>query len=544
MEFLPETLDDFDELLPTEVAKSIKSNESAEVQNQSVKPHLDDATTLRYLASISPIEYDRIRKEYAKTLGVRPVTLDKLIQAGRKGLDRQSIDFESIDAWPEPVNPAELLTEIRDSIQRFIVCDAEIAITASLWIAMTWFIDVIQIAPLAIITAPEKRCGKSQLLFLLGRMVCRPLMAANISPAALFRAIDAWQPTLLVDEADAFMRDNDELRGLINCGHTRESAYIIRVVGENFIPTRFNVWGAKVISGIGHLADTLMDRAVILELRRKLPHEQVERLRHAEPELFSTLSAKLARFAEDYHEQIRTARPHLPEALNDRAQDNWEALLAIADVAAGLWPELARKAALKLAGAEDAQMSRNQVLLADIQAIFSSLHTDRIFTVDLITALCLDEAKGWASCHKNQPITAKQIADNLKGYKIQPKDVRIGHQVKKGYCLEEFTDAFNRYLSNKIIPANIPASAATTLQANADKACSVADENLQTLHPASASISATQNLGQGLQNNATCCGNNQSGATPKPAAFKTCSAVADKTAETVTQLLQDDVEWF
>ena len=166
-------------------------------------------------------------------------------------------------------------------------------------------------------------------------------------------------------------------------------------------------------------------RREILELRRKLPHEQVERLRHAEPELFSTLAAKLARFAEDYHEQIRTARPHLPEALNDRAQDNWEALLAIADVAGGKWPELARTAALKLAGAEDAQMSRNQELLADIQAIFSSLHTDRIFlfTVDLITALCLDEAKRWASCNKNQPITAKQIADNLKGYKIQPKDV-------------------------------------------------------------------------------------------------------------------------
>jgi putative DNA primase/helicase len=125
----------------------------------------------------------------------------------------------------------------------------------------------------------------------------------------LFRAIDAWQPTLLIDEADAFMRENEELRGLINCGHTRDSAYIVRVVGEKFVPTQFNVWGAKAISGIGYLADTLMDRSLILALRRKLPHEHIERLRHAEPMLFNHLAAKLARFAEDYQEQIRIARP-------------------------------------------------------------------------------------------------------------------------------------------------------------------------------------------------------------------------------------------
>lgn len=146
---------------------------------------------------------------------------------------------------------------------------------------MTWFIDVVQVAPLAVITAPEKRCGKSQLLFILGRLVYRPLAASNITAAALFRSIDLWGPTLLIDEADAFIKDNEELRGLLNCGHTRDSAYIIRVVGDNFTPTRFNVWGAKALAGIGHLSETLMDRSVTLELRRKTPYEKVDRLRHA-----------------------------------------------------------------------------------------------------------------------------------------------------------------------------------------------------------------------------------------------------------------------
>jgi putative DNA primase/helicase len=131
---------------------------------------------------------------------------------------------------------------------------------------MTWFMDVVEIAPLAVITAPEKRCGKSQLLFLLGRLAKRPLTASNVSPAALFRAVDAWRPTLLVDEADAFVRENDELRGIINAGHTRDSAYVVRVVGDDFKPTKFSVWGAKALAGIGHLADTLVTHCQAFEL--------------------------------------------------------------------------------------------------------------------------------------------------------------------------------------------------------------------------------------------------------------------------------------
>ena len=42
------------------------------------------------------------------------------------------------------------------------------------------------------------------------------------------------------------MRENEELRGLLNCGHTRDSAYVVRVVGEDFRPIRFNVWGQGV----------------------------------------------------------------------------------------------------------------------------------------------------------------------------------------------------------------------------------------------------------------------------------------------------------
>ncbi len=258
---------------------------------------IDDDQMITKLAGLSPLEYDRVRITTAKALNIRPGTLDSLVKAIRIARQKENkTPFIEIEPWSDPIHPAALLTDISNTLKRFVICAPETAHAATLWIAMTWFIEVISIAPLAIITAPEKRCGKSQLLFLLGRLVNRPLSASNITPAALFRSIDAWQPTLLIDEADAFLRENEELRGMINCGHTRDSAKIIRVVGDDFTPTAFNVWGAKALAGIGHLSDTVMDRAIILELRRKLADEKIERLRHAEPHLFRTLTAKLARF--------------------------------------------------------------------------------------------------------------------------------------------------------------------------------------------------------------------------------------------------------
>ena len=303
---------------------------------------------------------------------------------------------------------------------------------AALWAAMTWLVDDVDTAALAVITAPEKRCGKSQLLTVLGKLSRRPMVASNISPAALFRVIDAWQPTLMIDEADAFMRENEELRGI--SGHKRDSAYVVRTVGEDFTPKQFSTWGAKAIAGIGHLADTLMDRAIVLDLRRKLPHENVERLRHAEPGLFDSLASRLCRFVNDNREAVRRARPDLPAQLNDRAQDNWEPLLAIADVAGSVWPKLARHAALVISGGEDDEhLTIGTELLADIKEIFESKRTERISSKELIEALCSDDEKPWATYNRGKGISPRQVSKRLMGYGISSKNIRIGYEISKGF---------------------------------------------------------------------------------------------------------------
>jgi len=411
-------------------------------------PEPDYATVIKRLAQLSSMAYDRERTLIAKELGVRTSTLDVEVKAARENSTQGTLPYNTVDPWSDPVDGEELLTEITTTVRRFIVCSLDTAYAITLWIAFTWFIDIVQVAPIATITSAEKRCGKTTLLSLLNRLTARAIPASSISPAALYRAVQAWQPTLLIDEADAFLKDNEELRGIINSGHTRDTAFVIRCVGDEHKPEKFSTWGAKVIAGIGRVADTIMDRSIIIELRRKLPGEKVDRIRCADPDLFESLAAKLARFSKDNSEKVRTARPPLPESLNDRAQDNWEPLLAIAMVAGGDWLNIGTAAAEKLSCDDPDNKTIGSELLADILETFETKMVARISSADLIKHLCADEEKPWATFNKGFPIKPRQISSRLKGYGIQSKTIRTGcGETPKGYERDQFNDAFSRYLS-------------------------------------------------------------------------------------------------
>jgi hypothetical protein len=440
---------------------------------QVAEPEPDLEDDLKRLASLSLIDYERCRNDEAKRLKVRPLVLDKLIKPYKVDEETEASGtdlFTTVEPWDDEVDGMVLLDEIASIIHRHIVCEKPTIHAATLWIAFSWCIDVMQVSPIACVTAPEKRCGKTQLLNLIGMLCMKPLPASNITAAALFRSIEAFEPTLLIDEADAFLGQNEELRGIINSGHTRQSAFVIRTVGDNHEPKRFSTWGAKAISGIGHLSDTLKDRSILLELRRKQPNENRDRLRHADTSQFEQVKRKLARWAGDNMEALRIARPALPEALNDRAQDNWESLLAIADRVGGHWGKTARHAAMAISGIEDEAPSINEELLADIKQAFEKMRVSRISSVDLLEHLCGDEEAPWATWAKGRPMTPRQLSKRLSDFGITSKTMRDGSGTFKGYELSDFKDAFNRYL--KVIPAHTSNESVTRSQPNDSKAFS------------------------------------------------------------------------
>lgn len=416
---------------------------------------------------MSTLDYERTRKAAAERLGLDLSGLKRVVEEHRKCKAASNEEapgcmamFEDVEPWPGPIDGEELLSEMALIIHRFVICQPETAHAAALWVAMTWFIDVVQVAPIANITAPERNCGKTVMLSTLARLANRPLVASNITPAALFRTVGQWRPTLLIDEADSFADDNEELRGIINSGHTRDTAFVVRLVGADHEPCVFTTWSAKAMAGIGKRAGTIESRSIPLQLRRKLPHEHTERLRSpSSEEVFATLRRKLARWADDNAYRLSSYTTDIPSALQNRNADNWEPLLSIADMAGGDWPRIARHAALTLSGAEDAP-SLDQELLCDIREVFSTKKVTRMFSTDLLTALTEDEEKRWATYNRGSQMNVRQLANRLKGYGIKTKQLRIRSTNRNGYELTDFADAFARYLSGE------GGQSSTTLQAN------------------------------------------------------------------------------
>lgn len=414
-----------------------------------------DESTLARLAAMSPVQYDRVRASEADRLGIRVSTLDAEVVRLRarvaEATERPSL-WPAVEPWPEEVDGAELLRDLYATARRYMVMSDHAALAVALWTVHTYALDAADVTPILGITSPEKRCGKSTLLDMLTRIVSRPLAAANISPSAVFRTIEAWRPTLLIDEADTALPGHDELRGILNSGHSRGSAYVIRseeTPEGGYEPRIFTTWAVKAIALIGRLPGTIHDRAIEIRLARRLRGEKVERLRHADPEIFTALARQCLRWAADHLDRLRAARPALPEALNDRAADNWEALLAIADLAGGEWPGRARDAALALSGVEVAAEADSTAirLLRDIRSIMGTC--DHIPTATLIASLVAIEEAPWGEICRGRPITPRRLASMLRQYGVTPGTIRISpgsDGTLKGYTAASLAEAWSRYL--------------------------------------------------------------------------------------------------
>lgn len=380
--------------------------------------------------------------------------LEAALPAKKTGDGTQGTTFALSDPtpWPEPVDGAALAHDLADLFRKYLILADGAPEALTLWVFMAHAEAAFDILPLMALTSPEMQCGKSTALTLLGAVVPRPLPSANISPAAVFRVVEKYRPTLLLDEAETFTRgDNEALRGILNSGHTRSQAFVMRVEGDALEPRLFSTWAAKVFALIGRLPATLEDRSITVPMKRKAKGEKVDRLRldrlpgEAEP-----LRQKAARWAADSVEDLKGADPDIPsELVRDRTRDNWRALLAIADLIGGAWPCEARRAALALAGGKPGEDTTRITLLEDLRTVFEEEGADRLPSETIVKALVEIEGHPWPEWKDGRPLTATQLARLLKPFGIGPEKWREGeHRTRRGYALADFEDAFARYLGD------------------------------------------------------------------------------------------------
>ncbi len=443
-----------DDIIPIEEARRRKaaSKPTAALDGIIIGPGAGDLgaeaskdEVVARLCRLDPIEYDRVRVAEAAALGIRATTLDRVVaQARGDGDDAESM-FTEITPTSSSVEGGVVLDQVSTIFSRYLVLPAGASDAMALWVLHAHLHDTAEISPILALTSPTPECGKTTALNLIGALVPKPLASSNISTAAVFRGIEKWSPTLLVDEADTFLTANDELRGVLNSGHFRRTAFVIRVTGENLEPARFTTWAPKVIALIGKLPPTLASRSIHIEMRRMAPGETVEPVRLERLD-FKPVVAAAARWAQDHDLALRDAEPDIPGSLLGRRADNWRHLLAIADLAGGRWPARARRAAETLT-AQGSEQTTGILLLEDIQMIFAEKGEDKIASSVLVEKLADIETRPWGEWSRGKPITVRQLARLLAPFNIVPGTIRTETGTIKGYRIGLFKDAFARYLS-------------------------------------------------------------------------------------------------
>ena len=306
--------------------------------------------------------------------------------------------FKASEIGLPPLEVGPLLEEAKGFIRRYVSLPGEAEeLALALFTAHTHALDGAHATPYLLITSPEKRSGKTRLHEALELIVKNPWRVTGASEAAIFRKIAQDRPTLLLDEIDAVFGSHTErtepLRALLNAGN-RPGATVARCVGEKGDQVRdFKIFCPKALAGIdsGRLPDTIRDRSISIAMRRKTDAEPVARFRYryAEPEA-KPLRDRLTAWGEAAAEALLAADPELPPALDDRAAEAWEPLLAIADLAGPDWSIKAREAAIALSTDERPdEQSRGTLLLGAVQTAFGN--GDRMPSAELIEQINADE---------------------------------------------------------------------------------------------------------------------------------------------------------
>jgi putative DNA primase/helicase len=409
------------------------------------------------LATLSPVQYDLVRKEAARRLGIRVTTLDELVAAKRPAAtddDKQgtAFNFDPVHPATEAVDGEELIEDLQAAIKRHVILSDEQALAVGLWSMHAHALDEAEHSPRLHIASPAKRCGKTTLLNTTADLVPKPVATENISVSAMFRIVEKAQPTLLMDECDILLRDNDDIRAMLNAGH-RRSGCVIRTVGDDFEPRSFSVWCAVVIAGIGHIPDTIDDRSITISLRRRIPTEKIERLRTNRTGHLKQLCRRIARWIDDHRVALTNADPLLPEELGDRDHDNWRPLIAIADAISTELGARARLAA-KVISLDNTMEEESAAImcLADVAQIFADTKKDALSSEEVLRALLALDERPWREWRKSrggdrQPMTKNSMARLLKPFGIKPEQIRPPNgQNFRGYKAEPVREAKLRYV--------------------------------------------------------------------------------------------------
>jgi hypothetical protein len=203
----------------------------------------EEDVVVEELDSLDGIEKARRKKELIKELGITMKDLDQILHD--KAMTKQlNLAHWACEPWAEPVTTEALLNLLEAFYTSRVILPEYGEIAMALWCLHAWAHDAASNSALLQFVSPVPECGKSRAQEAMQWTTPRGIMASNISPSVFYRFIDSSHPTLIIDEAECYIKRED-VRGILDGSISRAGSFTIRNVGDNHEPKLFSTWGAE-----------------------------------------------------------------------------------------------------------------------------------------------------------------------------------------------------------------------------------------------------------------------------------------------------------
>ncbi len=162
----------------------------------------------------------------------------------------------------------ELLSAIRQFIHRYVDLSPAFEELAASYVLFTWLYDAFEELPYLRVRG-DYGSGKSRFLLAVGSLCYKPIFASGTSTVSpIFRILDAFRGTLIVDEADFRLSDEKaEVVKILNNGNARGFP-VLRSESTNrreFDPRAYAVFGPKLVATRGFFEDKALESRCLTE---------------------------------------------------------------------------------------------------------------------------------------------------------------------------------------------------------------------------------------------------------------------------------------
>jgi DNA polymerase-1 len=381
-------------------------------------------------------------------------------------------DWIKNNPWSDSVELSDILQELYDLTKVYIATEDDTRILAALWVGITYARKECPYLPMLVFWSPEKSCGKTNYMTLVGVTAYRPSLLVNVSPASFHRVVEGSKGTFMIDEAKT-IADDSLMRQFLNSGFNNSGCPVLsptvpRYNADTGRMEHFRTNYFKAFAGIGNfLEDDTISRSIMIRMD-KYNGPRLRDMSYLNHEDQYAIARKFtAYWTADrlgaFRAQCADVMDRMPSELWDRDKQKFCPLFALAEQAGNGWSERITQASLAtLAQPDLAPLSLSQRAMRDAgfvvereladkaehkaTVLLTKNQRDFIATDALIkTMLVLPEAP-WRSYGPSKKILdANGLYYFLKPYGLESEHVRFGTTTARGMYTDKIMEVFNRY---------------------------------------------------------------------------------------------------